>query len=57
VVTLNQLPVAPSKQLHLLQKLVVASLEQCAQNGSGPHSAGAHDDTAWLDNDRETEMC
>jgi hypothetical protein len=58
VVTLNDVPVAPSNQLALIQKLVVATLKQAAQPGCAVLSAFAatHEDSEWLE-DRDTEMC
>jgi len=58
VVTLNEVPVAPSKQLALLQILAVATLKQGAQPGSVLLSAAAatQEDSDWLE-DRDTEMC
>ena len=54
MVTLNQLPLAPSKQLDLLQRLAVATLEQGAPRDVEPSLAAAHEDTDWL---YDTEMC
>jgi hypothetical protein len=58
VVTLNDVPVSPSNQLALIQKLVVATLKQAAQPGGAVLSAFAatHEDSEWLE-DRDTEMC
>jgi len=58
VVTLNEVPVAPSKQLFLLQMLAVATLKQGAHPGSVLLSAAAATqvDSDWLE-DRDTEMC
>lgn len=53
--TLNQLPVAPSKQLFLLQKLAVATMEQTMQPTASPDDAVPHD-ADWIV-DKETEMC
>jgi len=56
MVTLNQLHIAPSKQLFLLHKLAVATMEQGALPLSTvPHDTVA-DDAEWLV-DKETEMC
>jgi hypothetical protein len=59
VVTLNEVPVAPSNQLALIQKLVVATLQQGAPPGGGAvlsAFAATHEDSEWLE-DRDTEMC
>lgn len=58
VVTLNEVPLAPSNQLALIQKLAVATLKQAAQPGGAVLSAYAatHEDSEWLE-DRDTEMC
>ena len=56
LVTLNELPVAPSKQLYLLQKLAMARLAQGKVESVVSGSWDDQNDQDWLD-DRDTEMC